>query len=124
MRLRYLIILLLLFGLACNSEREEKSSAGETAIDSTFSKSKWHVKEGRDYPYRPQMVDDILYNDSLRGLDKVELLDMLGDPDRSNKGYLYYKVSEKRLGAWTLNARTLVVKLDADSLVEWIKLHE
>jgi hypothetical protein len=70
------------------------------------------------------MVNDVLYNDTIRSLNGEEILGLLGKPDRINEGHLYYKIVETSLGFWTLNQKTLVVKLTADNTIEWIKLHE
>ena len=70
------------------------------------------------------MVHDILYTDTVRALGKAEILELLGEPNRINEGHLYYLVAEKRMGFWTLHTKALVIKLENDSTVEWIKLHE
>ena len=70
------------------------------------------------------MLDDILYSDLIRSLGKDEILELLGEPDRSNDGYLYYTISQKRLVIWPLHTKTLVIKLTGDNNVDWIKIHE
>jgi hypothetical protein len=126
MQIRFLIILLLLCSSACNTERGEKSDLvnRETETEITFDKKKWRAKEGLDYPYRDQMLHDIVYNDTVRTLNKDEILELLGEPDRSNVGYLYYMIAQKRLGFWPLHTKTLVIKLSEDSTIDWIKIHE
>lgn len=126
MQIRFLIILLLLCCLACNTEREEKSDLvdHETEAEILFDKTKWRAKEGLDYLYRDQMLYDIVYNDTVRALNKDEILELLGEPDRSNDGYLYYMIAQKRIGFWPLHTKTLVIKLSEDSTIDWIKIHE
>ena len=82
------------------------------------------MKEGAIYPFRDQMVDAVLYSDTLRKLNKVELLEWLGKPDREQENHLYYTIRENRLGLWTLQLKSLVVKIDKEDSVEWIKLYE
>ena len=55
-----LFIPLLSCFLSCNPSGDEKSAASETetVADTTFDKQKWAHKEGADYPYRDQMVND------------------------------------------------------------------
>ena len=89
-----------------------------------FDRAQWGMKEGSSYRYRDQMMDAVLYGDTLRGLKRDGLLEILGAPDREQEGHLYYTVSENRLGFWTLNKKSIVIKLKADDSVEWIKLHE
>ena len=89
-----------------------------------FDREQWAMKTGPGYLYRDQMVDAVLYSDTLRSLKREELLLRLGKPDREQEGHLYYTVAENRLGFWTLNQKSIVIKLKADESVEWIKLHE
>jgi len=126
MRIRFLIPLLLICCLACNTEKEEKSDLSDrgTVAEITFDKTRWRAKEGPDYPYRAQMLNDLVYNDTLRALNKDEILELLGEPNRSNEGHLYYMITQKRLGFWPLHTKTLVIKLSDDNSIDWIKIHE
>jgi len=121
-----LVLVLLIGTTACTSEKKEKSDpvSHDVAVDSTFNKEKWSVKEGSDYPYRAQMFKDVVYNDTIRTLDKDEILGLLGEPDRTNDGHLYYTIAENRLGSWTLNSKTMVIKIAEDKTIDWIKIHE
>ena len=125
MRKTFLMTLLAFLFVACNSPNEEKSEPeDEKKAEMTFDKTKWRFEEGLDYPYRDQMVNDVLYNDTIRSLDKDEILELLGDPDRINEGHLYYTIAKKRMGLWTLHAKTMVIKLKENDAIEWIKIHE
>jgi hypothetical protein len=126
MRTTLLITLSFLICFGCQPEKEgkPKQEERESVSEMTFDKSKWAVKEGGDYPYRDQMVNDVLYNDTIRSLNGEEILGLLGKPDRINEGHLYYRITETSLGFWTLHAKTLVIKLSADNSIEWIKLHD
>ena len=77
-----------------------------------------------DYPNRDQMLNSIVFNDSVRALNEDEILDLLGEPDRRNDGYLYYMISHRRLGFWPLHTKTMVVKLSENNTIDWIKIHE
>jgi hypothetical protein len=126
MRIRTCLLVLFLWGWSCTTEKKEKYDqvTPETAVKSTFNKEKWSVKEGEDYPYRAQMLEEIVYNDTIRTLHKNEILALLGEPDRTNEGHLYYLIAQKRLGFWTLHSKTLVIKLSDDDTIDWIKIHE
>ncbi len=126
MRILFLITPLLLIVLACNTEKDEKSASvyHGTMAEISFDQTKWKTKEGLDYPYRDKMLNSIVYNDTVRTLNKNEILDLLGEPDRSNEGYLYYTISQRRLGFWPLHTKTLVIKLTGDTTIDWIKIHE
>jgi len=102
--------------LGCSSQQQSP--------EIPFDKTKWETQEGKDYPYRNQMVNDVLYNDSLRTLNQEQILNHLGEPSYTRKKFLYYRITETRLGAWILHTKTIVIKLSEDNSVEWIKLHE
>jgi hypothetical protein len=126
MRLKAVLVSLVLFFFACNTEQDVKSGAKESSAKSEipFDKTKWAAKEGLDYPFREQMLNNILHNDTIRTLNRDEITDLLGAPDRSNEGHLYYMVVQKRLGSWPLHTKTMVIKLLGDDTIEWIKIHE
>ncbi len=124
LRTRFPILLLLLYCVACNTEKKEEPGSAEGQENVVFDKIRWRVKEGLDYPYREQMLHDLVYNDTVRALNKDKILELLGEPDRSNDGYLYYTVAQKRLILWPLRTKTLVIKLSDNSTIDWIKIHE
>jgi hypothetical protein len=120
------LICLLFICVACNPAKKDSVVNGMDtgAGELVFEKSKWDIMEGNDYPFRDRMVNDVLYNDTIRSLDKVQILELLGKPDRVNENYLYYKIAQKKLGNWPLHTKTLVIKLTESDSIEWIKLHE
>ncbi|NNL01605.1 MAG: hypothetical protein HKP39_04960 [Eudoraea sp.] len=126
MNFKTFVIILFLCITACTSEKKENSdpAVNESSNAIAFEKEKWAVKEGEDYPFREQMLADIVYNDTVRTLNKDEILGLLGAPNRTNEGHLYYMIEETRLGSWTLHSKTLVIKIAEDSTIEWIKIHE
>ena len=127
MRLKIFISFLILCScLACNREKSEKTDSLDQKLTTeiSFDKTKWRVKEGSNYPYRDQMLHDIVYNDTVRTLNKQKILELLGEPDKINEGYLYYRITQTRLGTWPLHTKTMVIKLSDDNSIEWIKIHK
>ena len=126
MRIRFHLALMLLCCISCKNQKEAKSELVDQGVKAEiqFDKSKWGSKEGKDYPFRNQMLDDLVYNDTVRSLSKDEILDLLGEPDRRKDGHLYYMVDQKRIGSWPLHTKSLVIKLSDDSTIDWIKIHE
>jgi hypothetical protein len=126
MSLKFVFIICSLFLFACTSDSTNSDifDIDESEVKILFNKEKWGTQQGFDYPYRSQMVEDVLYNDTIRDLSQDEILTLLGAPSKSTDGHLYYRISQKRLGAWPLSTRTLVFKFKEDQSVEWIKLHE
>lgn len=120
MRLSFFLFFGLMILISCNNKSESTNESLK------FDKVKWETTEDGNYPYRALMLDDILYNDSLRTLDKSEIMAMLGDPSyyREDPNYLHYTISGKKAGNWKIKTKTLIVKIDsASQQVEWIKLH-
>ena len=126
MRLPLLLISLFLLNVACKTDGKDPSNPSESAkaFESVFDRAKWRVEEEGTYPYREQMLNEVVYSDTIRSLNKGELLKLLGEPDRRQEGHLYYTIIEKRLGFWTLHRKTLVVKLSDNDTIDWIKIHE
>ena len=115
MKLKLITLFILIYIFSCKPD---------TVTDTTFDKEQWTVKHNDDYPYRPSMLNNVVYNDTIRTLNKAEIIDLLGEPDRRNEGYIYYMIEQKRLGFWPLHSRFLVVKFKDNDSIEWIKIHE
>jgi hypothetical protein len=120
---KYRWLLLLLLPLLCC--RSDQHSTSNTTAEK-FDKVKWLVKTDKEYPYRDAMLHDLVYNQTLKGLHYDSVLHMLGHPDREDNGHLFYHISAERISGLpvVLHARTLVLKLRADSTVEWRKIKE
>lgn len=114
--------------IACISERVADADVDklEKKVESTFDKVKWATMEGEDYPYRDEMLNDLVYNDTIRSLSKNEILALLGEPSfyREDRNFLHYTITQKRIGSWPLRTKTLVIKCLEDNSIEWIKIHE
>jgi hypothetical protein len=104
--------------MACNNNKQD------SAKQENFNKEKWSIKSGNNYPFRDNMLNSVLYNDSIRKLNRMEIIELLGKPDKDRDSFLYYRINEDKLGAWTLHTKTLVIKFSNDSSLEWIKLHQ
>lgn len=117
---------LLMICLACTSDKDRKAEKQNRKVEDAmvFDPEKWMEKEGKDYLYREFMLEDVVYNDTVRSLNREELLSLFGQPDRMQENHLYYTISQKRLGAWTVHSRSMVIKLTNAGSVEWIKIHE
>ena len=112
------VFLSLIFLLsACQMEQSSSSKR-------SFDQEKWAQKEGKDYPHRNAMVEEVLYNDTIRTLSQSAILDLLGEADRVQEDHHYYTIRQRRLGLWVLHTKTLVIKYTPSHSIEWIKLHE
>lgn len=109
---------LFLFFLSC------RQKPAETPQALAFEAVKWKERSADGHPWRNAMLDDLLQNVKLHGLHYDSVRQLLGPPDREDKGHLFYRLSEKRWNNMVLHARTLVIKLRPDSTVEWRKIHQ
>lgn len=89
-----------------------------------FDKSKWIMNNGNDYPYRDDMLNDLINNVKLKEIKYDSLISLLGPANREDGQYLFYRIMQHRLGFFVLSEKTLVVKLNEDSTVAWRKIKE
>lgn len=124
--IKVLSIVVYVFCVACNQDigNYEAGMTDKPVSELVFDKTKWETKEGRKYPYRDKMLNDVVYNDTIRTLHKPQILNLLGVPDRSNENYIYYLVKQERLLFWPLHSKFMVVKFKDDSTIEWIRIHQ
>jgi hypothetical protein len=124
MKIKIHIVLLSLCCLACNNSQEDKSGKTEviSSTDITFNQTKWNTKDGNDYPYRNKMLQDLQSSDTLRHLKKEEVISLLGQPDRIDKNYLFYKIAQEHIGILPFHTKTLFIKLAKDKNA--IMIHE
>lgn len=126
MQLNVLSLLLITILLSCNSSVESNPDQEKNASDAdiVFEQAKWKEKEGQDYPFRQQMLKDVVYNDTIRTLSRAEIIDLLGKPDREQDNHFYYTISQKRIDLWPLHTTSMVIKFVDSTKIEWIKIHE
>ena len=118
MQIQNLLPLFFLCCLGCkNTTKEERHEK--------FDKTKWEIKNDMDdYPYRDKMLKDLMASYKLPGVKIDSLINLVGPPDRSDSGYLFYRIAQERLGFFPLHTKTLVFKLTKDSTVSWAKIHQ
>ena len=115
MKLTNILLLFILCCFSCKSTKHQEEK---------FEKTKWATKIDEDYPYRDKMLKDVMANQIPHGLKRSEVINLLGQPSRTDTFYLFYKIVQQRLGAFIFHTKTLVIKLNKDSTVEWRKIHE
>ncbi|HEX8459803.1 MAG TPA: hypothetical protein VF623_00170 [Segetibacter sp.] len=118
MKKRNLLTLFLLCFLACkNKVQDDKPEK--------FDRQKWATMNDMNYPYRAGMLKNLIDSVKLKGLKKEEVINLLGEPNRTDSGYLFYNVSREYFGntSFVINSKTLVIKIGKDSTVEWRKIH-
>lgn len=119
------VIILTLGITSCRSDTSNSNvqQTGDDAEQMTFDPEKWQKKDGDSYIYRDLMLNDVVYNDTIRSLTKDKLTGLLGKPDYSKEDHYYYIIDMNSVGPVIFHQKTMVVKFDQDS-IEWIKIHE
>lgn len=96
----------------------------EVVDEISFDASKWGIKKDIDYPFRNQMLHGLIKSDTLKKLKKVSILELLGKPERINEDHLYYMIEQERIGFWPLHSKFLVIKIDDNGDVLFVKIHQ
>lgn len=117
MKAGYLLLFFVPIFFAC------QNTSKPAPVEMSFDRDLWLTKEGQDYPFRAQMLKDVVYNDTIRMLKKKEILSLLGDPDREQDNHFYYTISQKRIDLWPIHTATMVIKFIDEETIEWIKIH-
>lgn len=89
-----------------------------------FDREKWQDKDEFDYVYRNKMIMDLIDSETLKKLNEKEIIDLLGQPERIDSAYLFYRVSQEKIGFFPLHTTTLVVKLSGDDGENKVMIHE
>ncbi|MBD3581233.1 hypothetical protein [Flavobacterium selenitireducens] len=113
---KIILIGLILFGYACQRETREVPQI-------PFDKAKWDMTGENGYPYRDNMLSDLMDDQELKGLTREKLFDKLGQPTRTQDDYVYYRILEQKLGFATLHTKTLVLHIENDE-VNKVLIHE
>ena len=89
-----------------------------------FDHEKWNTRIDDNFVYRNKMIKDLITSETLRRLNKDEVISMLGQPDRIDNAYLFYRIDQKRIGLFPLHVTTLVIKLSIDGTPNKVMIHE
>ncbi|MEO4004462.1 hypothetical protein [Flavobacterium sp. CAU 1735] len=124
MKTRLLLLFLVVSGLSCQNTDKTSMDKESEKTEMTFDKERWRVTSDEAYAYRDKMVNDLINNKKLKKLKKKAILELLGTPDRTDSGYLFYTIRQKRMFILPLQTKSMVIKLKENDSVEWIKMHE
>ena len=64
---KVIVLFIILFCIACKTDKEENpyNQQKNQGSEMAFDKEKWETKDGKDYPFRDGMLNDIVYNDTI-----------------------------------------------------------
>jgi len=116
--MKNLFFILLISVISCKNKTNDKE-------EQKFNRSKWVIKEGKNYLYRDKMLNDVVYNIKLKGFRKDSVLQLLGQPDRTDTNYFFYIIDQHFFGdvPVPISTKSLVIKFINDT-VEWRKIKE
>ncbi len=104
--------------------QQHQSSKTQRENIMAFDAEKWRFQSGSNYPYRNQMLKELVYTDRLRLLNEQQIVEQLGLPDKQSGNFMYYRISQKRIGLMPLNTTTLVIELSRTSKKNKVLIHE
>lgn len=113
-------ILFLLF-LACADDKTPKDQP--PVVEEAFTSDGWKQQVDGAFPNREKMLGSLMESDTLRGMDRAEILELLGHPLREENNHLFYRIREDKIGFMTLRTRTLVIVL-LDGKAQRILVHQ
>ncbi|NUY79563.1 hypothetical protein HUK80_01550 [Flavobacterium sp. MAH-1] len=123
MKIKIVVLLLCMSVLACKNDNHENASETKSETEIGFDSAKWKTRQGQEFPYRAQMLDDLVQSKKLKGLKKSEVLNLLGEPTRTDKNYMFYEVNRDKIEFFTLRAKTLVLRFSPEDMVEAVLIH-
>jgi hypothetical protein len=115
------VVICLLLCVACQKEDASKKVATDYLV---FDEVKWNIKEGWDYPYRDSMLQDLITDSLFRVYKRDKVLQLLGEPTKTDSNYVFYRVKQTRFNLFPLHTKTLVILFTEDSTIQWMKIHE
>lgn len=59
---------------------------------SKFDRKKWHYGDGLDFPLRNDILEDLLQNHHIKGLNYRQIIDSLGSPQRRDSLQFTYQI--------------------------------
>jgi len=114
--MKYIAFILSVFIISCNSDQK-------------FDKQKWTEKgDLQTYPYRKAMLNDLVANQKIVGLNYRQLIELIGDPenkiDKDSNALCYNITTDYGHDIDPVYLKNLKIKLTRDSIVESFKIED
>lgn len=119
--MKHLFILIIVIVFTSCKKQENEATSNQIL---EFNKEKWLIQEGYTYPYRDKMLPVLFSNDTLKNLKRNAIYNLLGKPNRTDKNYLFYTVSQRRIAFFPLHTKTLVIKLQGNDSLNKVMIHK
>jgi hypothetical protein len=88
-----------------------------------FNREEWDYGDGLEFPFRNNMVDDLLKTQKLKGLKYQEVIHLLHRPQLSNTTEMVYDIDEYNKPKKPRYVKKLILTLK-DSVVTDAKIYE
>lgn len=86
-----------------------------------FDRAQWKTQgnDDIDFPYRNEMIEDLVNHHKIKGLTYKQLVDSLGEPQvcQNDSDDVYYDIETKYSSLDPISGKNLNIKLNKDSLV-------
>ncbi|RYZ98316.1 MAG: hypothetical protein EOP47_19625 [Sphingobacteriaceae bacterium] len=112
LRLFYLFSLIIVVCSACSNKQK-------------FDRKLWVDGDGISFPYRDNMLDNLLETHPFKGQKLKQVTDSLGRPEGSKKSSIYYDINIKWDGGYPpAYVKRLFIHYNADSVVIRTEVYE
>jgi hypothetical protein len=110
------VFICLLFVVATGCKRDQK-----------FDRQKWAYGDGMDFPLRDEIVNDLVQNHHLKGLNYRQVIDSLGDPQQRDVLQVSYQVLDNTADfnrKKPAHIKSLILYFSKDSVVTRAEIEE
>ncbi|WP_214073260.1 hypothetical protein [Mucilaginibacter sp. dw_454] len=94
---------------------------------SKFDRQKWSYGDGLDYPLRNDILNDLLQNHHIKGLNYRQVIDSLGSPQRRDSLKFSYQILDNSYDfarKSPAHRKSLIVYFSKDSVVTRTEVYE
>jgi len=94
---------------------------------SKFTRQKWHYGDGLDFPLRNDILEDLLQNHHIKGLNYRQVIDSLGSPQRRDSLKFTYQIIDNsyEFGQKSpIHKKNLIIYFSKDSIAERTEVYD
>jgi outer membrane protein assembly factor BamE (lipoprotein component of BamABCDE complex) len=95
--------------------------------NSKFDREKWSYGDGLDYPLRNDIVEDLMANHHIKGLNYRQIIDSLGSPQRRDSLKFTYQIIDNSYNygkKQPVHKKNLIVYFNRDSVAVKFEIYE
>jgi hypothetical protein len=95
--------------------------------NSKFDRQKWSYGDGLDYPFRDEILNDLVTNHHIKGLNYRQTIDSLGSPQRRDSLQFTYQIIDDSYAfarKKPAHRKNLIVYFSKDSIVTRFEVYD